>query len=389
MTRAAGSDELVVYGRAGDPGRGLALFKSHSRGGDFPKGARKVEIRGFPSGRIGRNGPAIWMRWVGPQDEELDQPPIFGLAAMGLSEAEVRTAADNVHRASGRIARRGLPKGLLPIAVIRLDDDRPGPLFSGALTQEWTDETGGVLSLTSLPNGEPWETAARLITLGRPARVRGSGGLAGSWPYEKDGAIEIRTWRENASVVIATSWQMHEAKLDAVVAGLRPVRGKQVDRLRAQILRYPPERLVRGLSEYGQWLATSGHDSQVMWAVAVSSFGSHGEARVAVEAQHIDHDVYVDSNMYVRWPGDHLSVSGAEVETAASPGSNPYFAAGVVDGGVDRVRLKRTDGAMMPVPLGHKMPDGTRWFATWLDGTAAVEALAYDARGRVVARESY
>lgn len=127
MTRAAGSDELVVYGRAGDPGRGLALFKSHSRGGDFPKGARKVEIRGFPSGRIGRNGPAIWMRWVGPQDEELDQPPIFGLAAMGLSEAEVRTAADNVHRASGRIARRGLPKGLLPIAVIRLDDDRPGP----------------------------------------------------------------------------------------------------------------------------------------------------------------------------------------------------------------------------------------------------------------------
>ncbi|WP_190852048.1 hypothetical protein [Actinomadura sp. RB99] len=103
-------DRLVVYSEPGrgDPltGRVLALTRQDDRNGDLPEGAHAVRISRFGKGRLGRQGGFTWIGWNGTAEEGED-PPYYGVIGKGLTEHELRSAADAVDEEHLRIAPRG------------------------------------------------------------------------------------------------------------------------------------------------------------------------------------------------------------------------------------------------------------------------------------------
>ncbi|MGI5170614.1 hypothetical protein ACQEU3_40330 [Spirillospora sp. CA-253888] len=191
----------------------------------------------------------------------------------GLTERELRSAADAVDKEHLRITRPGRPAGLRPFAETPMALSSGEAWFGAGTTRFWSPAPRAWLVVRTLSGDTRVEAAARIMTFGRPVRIRGSAGMAGAVvPRMGRGRTSTRVWREAGAIVAVTARGVPEPVVDAVVAGLRPVRDEGLARLRASIPVYPPERLA----EPGQRLVASGRDAQAMWAVFAKPLGRPG-----------------------------------------------------------------------------------------------------------------
>ncbi|MER6807659.1 hypothetical protein ABT299_00140 [Spirillospora sp. NPDC000708] len=142
-------DRLVVYSEPGrgDPltGRVLALTRQDDRNGDLPEGAHAVRISRFGKGRLGRQGGFTWIGWNGTAEEGED-PPYYGVIGKGL-----RPFADGPMALSDGEVR-----------------------FGAGTTQRWSSGPGTELVVRTMRGDIRVQALARLMTFGRPVRIRGS-----------------------------------------------------------------------------------------------------------------------------------------------------------------------------------------------------------------------
>jgi hypothetical protein len=379
------SDRLVVYAEPGrgDPltGRALAVTKQHDRNGILPEGSRKVGVRRFGAGRIGRQGDFTWIGWAGTTEEGED-PPYYGVIGRGLTEHEIRAAADAVDKKYVRIARSGMPKGLQPIVDGPMSLINGDVSFGAGMAQRWTAGPDTWMTLSTMRGDRGTELLAHIMTFGRPARIRGTTGMAGSVVYPVGHTRTLtRAWREGDVIVVVSAQGMSEPALDAVIADLRPVRGSGMERLRASILRYPPERL----GDPGEYLVASGHNAHTMWAIFVKPLGHPGEYMVTERGLDSGHGLIGGGSSSLAAPRKGLAVASMAEDKGT-------FIDGAAAADVARVRLTRTDGTTIGLPLSRPTkPDGTRWFGTWVEGPRGQvrEVVACDAQGHVVERKHH
>ncbi|MWK37385.1 hypothetical protein GEV43_27175 [Actinomadura sp. J1-007] len=176
-------DRLVVYAEPGrsDPltGRVLALTRQTDRNGELPEGSRTVPIRRFGKGHLGRQGDFAWIGWNGTAREGED-PPHYGVIGKGLTERELRSAADAVDKEHLRIARSGRPAGLRPFAEAPMAISNGDVRFGAGTTQVWSRGPDAWLAVRTLRGDARVESLARVMTFGGPVRIRGSAGTAGT-----------------------------------------------------------------------------------------------------------------------------------------------------------------------------------------------------------------
>ncbi|MEU6746273.1 hypothetical protein ABZ914_08635 [Spirillospora sp. NPDC046719] len=376
-------DRLVVYSEPGraDPltGRVLALTRQDDRNGDLPEGAHAVRISRFGKGRLGRQGDFTWIGWNGTAEEGED-PPYYGVIGKGLTEHELRSAADAVDKEHLRIARSGRPEGLRPFAdgPMALSDGEVR--FGAGTTQRWSSGPGTELVVRTMRGDIRVEALARIMTFGRPVRIRGSVGMAGSVVFPVGHVPTLtRVWREAGLIVAVTARGMPDSAVDAVIAGLRPVRGGGLDRLRASIPAYPPQRL----GGPGERLVASGRNAQAMWAVFAKPLGRLGEYIVTEHGLDSRRGPIGGGSFSVKVPRRGAVFAGMS-------GDDGRFVEGAVGVDVARVRLALAGGRTVDLPLGRPTgPEGARWFGTWIESGQVREVAALGTHGQIVARQTH
>ncbi|MFI6519709.1 hypothetical protein ACIBF1_29405 [Spirillospora sp. NPDC050679] len=339
-----------------------------------------MRIRRFGDGHLGRQGDFAWIGWSGTADEGSD-PPHYGVIGKGLTEHELRSAADAVDKEHLRIAQPGRPAGLRPFAETPMALSSGDVRFGAGTAQFWSSGPRTWLAVRTLSGDARVEAAARIMTFGRPTRIRGSAGMAGAVEFPTGrGRTSTRVWREAGAIVTVISRGVPEPVVDAVVAGLRPVRGAGLARLRASIPAYPPERL----GEPGQRLIASGHDAHAMWAVFAKPLGRPGLYFVTERGLNSERGVFGGGGYSVEAPRRGVAFGGVH-------GEDGRFVIGAVGVDVARVRLVLAGGGTLDLPLSRPVgPDGARWFGTWVGAARGQvrEVTALDARGRIVARKT-
>ncbi|WP_131756362.1 hypothetical protein [Actinomadura fibrosa] len=374
---------MVVYAEPGrrDPFAGRVLALTRQYDGELPEGTRTVRIRRFGEGHSGGQGDIAWIGWTGTADEGAD-PPHYGVVGKGLTERQIRSAADAIDKKHLRIAPSGMAAGLRPIAEVPMGLNNADVSFGAGITQRWTSGPRRWLTVRTMRGDERVETLARMMTFGRPTRIRGDAGMAGSVVYPVGHTRTLtRAWRENGAIVTVTAQGIPDSEVDALIASLRPVSGGGLEALRSSISRYPPERLAGP----GERLVASGRDAQTMWAVFAKPLGRPGAYSLTERGRDGRGRVIGGGSAGLDVPRQGMALAG----TAEADGR---FVEGAVGADVARVRLTLADGQSFGLPLSRPIgAEGARWFGTWVEASRGRvrEVTALGRHGRIVARRTY
>ena len=330
-------------------------------------GFRAVDLDGRTAA-LGRDRVWTWVTWDLPDCTDECQGYTVG---RNLSEEEVLVAARgaSADRTQPAIATAALPDGMTLLLTGGVDLD--GFAMRSAQVVSWTSGGGGLIFRVA-----PDEKLALLVRFwidGRPTRIRGETGSAGSVAKVGYGgaATTGRAWSEEGRTLVVLGNGLTDREIDRFIAGLRAARAGEWEEVRSRVLDISSEAVMERCYDRGEpFVAVGRREGRYRWAVGFRA-GRLNESSFCYILLTPDDRSLGSAGDPRPIPGK-LSVGTTGLGGARDPVG--LFVTGVAPPGTARVQAIHADGRTIDAELADQGPaPGERWFAAFLQGDIRIK----------------
>ena len=325
-------------------------------------GFRAVDLDGRKAA-VGRDRVWTWVTWDLPDCTDECQGYAVG---RNLSEEEVLSAARgaSADRSKPAIATAALPDGMTLLLTGGVDLD--GFSMRSAQVVSWASGGGGLI-LRAAPD-EKLALLVRFWIDGKPTRIRGAAGSAGS--VAKVGYVGAattgRAWSEGGRTLVVLGNGLTDRAIDRFIAGLRPERAGEWDEVRSRVLDISSEAVMQRCYDRDEpFVAVGRREGHYRWAVGFSEGRENRYAFCYILLTPDDRSLG-SAGVSRPIPGK-LSVGTTGLGGARDPVG--VFVIGVAPPRTARVQAVHADGRTIDAQLADQGPTpGERWFAAFLEG---------------------